>query len=151
MANEVISVLGMCGREGTSLQRGMNFGLERSFRGTHVRKARCALSGSLEDDGTTLIYEGHDEPKSAASLTESGDQPYRTAFGTLTQNGRFFEAAQGYKDGHPTTGTGAGVRETAQGHMVVQWRLPPRDSWQESDASRTVSSSNSSRSRGRKT
>lgn len=27
MANEVISYLEVCGREGTSLQRGMNFGL----------------------------------------------------------------------------------------------------------------------------
>ena len=54
----------------------------------------------LEDEGTTLIYEGHDEPRSdAVPRPKAVDQPERTPYGTLTQNGRFYQAAQDYKDG----------------------------------------------------
>src|SRR5215213_1774940 len=101
MANEIISYLEMCSREGTSLQRGMNFGLGggHSVALMSVRP-NAPYRDRLEDNGTTLIYEGHDEPKSAGvPQPKAVDQPYRTAFGTLTQNGRFHEAAQGCKDG----------------------------------------------------
>jgi hypothetical protein len=69
MANEIISCLEMCNREGTSLQRGMNFGLG----GDHsvvLMSARpnAPYRDQLEDNGTTLIYEGHDEPRSEAVL-----------------------------------------------------------------------------------
>jgi hypothetical protein len=69
MANEIISYLEMCGREDASLQRGMNFGL----RGDHSVVLMSVRPGApyqdrLEDDGTTLIYEGHDEPLSEAVL-----------------------------------------------------------------------------------
>ncbi len=101
MSNEVISYLEMCGREGTSLQRGMNFGLG----GDHSVVLMSLRPGSpyrdrLEDGGTTLIYEGHDEPKSAmVSRPKAIDQPERTPHGTLTQNGRFHRAAQEYWSG----------------------------------------------------
>lgn len=66
MANEVISYLEMCGREGTSLQRGMNFGLggDHSVVLMSVRP-NAPYRDRLEYNGTTLIYEGHDEPQSA--------------------------------------------------------------------------------------
>ena len=62
MANEVVSYLEMCSREGTSLQRGMNFGLG----GDHSVVLISVLPNApyrdrLEDEGNTLIYEGHDE------------------------------------------------------------------------------------------
>ena len=65
MANEIISYLEMCGREGTSLQRGMNFGLrdDHSVLLMSVRPS-APYQDRLVDDGTTLIYEGHDEPRS---------------------------------------------------------------------------------------
>jgi hypothetical protein len=101
MANEVISYLEMCGREGTSLQRGMNFGLggDHSVVLMSVRP-NAPYRDRLEDNGTTIIYEGHDELQSASvPHPKAVDQPYHTAYGNLTQNGRFHEAAQGYKDG----------------------------------------------------
>jgi hypothetical protein len=54
--NEVVSYLEMCRREGTSLQRGMNFGLG----GNHsvvLRSVRlnAPYKDRLEDNGTTLI------------------------------------------------------------------------------------------------
>jgi hypothetical protein len=101
MANEVISYLEMCAREGTSLQRGMNFGLrdDHSVLLMSVRPG-APYQDRLEDDGTTLIYEGHDEPRSdAVPRLKAVDQPYRTAYGTLTQNDRFFQAAQDPRTG----------------------------------------------------
>jgi 5-methylcytosine-specific restriction endonuclease McrA len=44
-----------------------------------------------------LIYEGHDEPRSAVCPNPKlVDQPLTTRFGRLTQNGLFHEAAQAY-------------------------------------------------------
>ena len=41
-----------------------------------------------------------DEPRSdAVPRPKAVDQPERTPYGTLTQNGRFYQAAQDYKDG----------------------------------------------------
>ena len=102
MANEVISYLEMCGREGTNLQRGMNFGLRSDHYSVVLMSVRpgAPYQDRLEDDGTTLIYEGHDEPRSDAVLEpKTVDQPYRTTHDALTQNGRFLEAARAYKDG----------------------------------------------------
>ncbi len=99
MANEVISYLEMCSREGTSLQRGMNFGLggDHSVVLMSVRP-NAPYQDRLEDNGTTLIYEGHDEPRSEAlPQPKVVDQPYRSPYGSLTQNGRFHRAAQEYK------------------------------------------------------
>ena len=67
MANEVVSYLEMCSRAGTSLHRGMNVGLG----GDHSVVLISVLPNApyrdrLEDEGHTLIYEGHDEPGSDA-------------------------------------------------------------------------------------
>lgn len=96
MANEIISYLEMCQREGMSLQRGMNFGL----RGNHSvilmsLRPNAPYKDELQDGGTVLIYEGHDEPRNAAVPDPKiVDQPEHTAFGSLTQNGLFYNAAQ---------------------------------------------------------
>lgn len=54
----------------------------------------------LEDGGTTLLYEGHDRPKSAScSNPKVVDQPLETPAGRQTQNGKFFNAALAAKNG----------------------------------------------------
>src|SRR5215208_6799293 len=101
MANKIISYLEMCGREGTSLQRGMNFGLgaDHSVVLMSVRP-NAPYRDRLEDEGATLIYEGHDEPRSDAIPFPKGvDQPERTPYGTPTQNGRFHQAVHDYRNG----------------------------------------------------
>lgn len=54
----------MCRREGASLQQGMNFGLggNHSVILMSVR-SNAPYRDRLEDGGTTLIYEGNDQPK----------------------------------------------------------------------------------------
>jgi hypothetical protein len=52
----------------------------------------------FEDDGSTIIYEGHDEPRSSQnSNPKVVDQPEFTPSGQLTENGLFNKAAQDYK------------------------------------------------------
>lgn len=101
MPNEVITYLEMCGREGVNLQKGMNFGLQ----GTHSVvlmsvRPNAPYADRFEDDGSTLIYEGHDAPRSELiAQPKTADQPARNPRGTLTENGRFFEAAAQFRSG----------------------------------------------------
>jgi len=99
MANEIISYIEMCQREGVSLQRGMNFGLggNHSVILMSVRP-NAPYQDELKDGGSVLIYEGHDEPKSLSVPNPKRiDQPDRTSSGTLTQNGLFHKAAQEFR------------------------------------------------------
>lgn len=101
MANEIISYLEMCQREGVSLQRGMNFGLggNHSVILMSVRP-NAPYEDALQDNGTVLIYEGHDEPHSSRIADpKQVDQPEHTPSGGLTQNGLFWRAAQDAKTG----------------------------------------------------
>jgi hypothetical protein len=99
MANEIISYIEMCQREGVSLQRGMNFGLggNHSVILMSVRP-NAPYQDELKDGGSVLIYEGHDEPKSSSVPNPKRiDQPDHTSSGTLTQNGLFHKAAQEFR------------------------------------------------------
>ena len=99
MSNEIISYIEMCQREGASLQRGMNF----NPKGNHSvilmsRRLGAPYDDELRDGGSTLIYEGHDQPKQRNGPDpKSIDQRDRTHSGRLTQNGLFHQAAQGFK------------------------------------------------------
>lgn len=101
MANDVISYVEMCQREGMSLQRGMNYrvGDNHSVLLMSVRP-NAPYNDRVEDDGATLIYEGHDVSRRATDKDPKAvDQPKRTSTGKLTQNGRFHQAAQEFKRG----------------------------------------------------
>jgi len=65
VANEVVSYLEMCSREGTRLQRRMNFGLggDHSVVLISVRP-NAPYRDRLEDMENTLFYESHDELRS---------------------------------------------------------------------------------------
>lgn len=99
MANEIISYLEMCTREGANLQRGMNF----RMRGDHSVilmsvRPNAPYADRLEDNGETLIYEGHDVPQTAEyPEPKRVDQPERMPGGSLTENGKFHQAAQAFK------------------------------------------------------
>jgi hypothetical protein len=95
MSDNVLSYIQMCQREGVSLQAGMNFGLGGNHSVILMSlRPNAPYRDRLEDDGTTLIYEGHDMPRTAVCPNPKAvDQPLRTHNGTPTQNGRFFAAA----------------------------------------------------------
>lgn len=101
MRGNVIPYIEMCQKEGTSLQRGMNFRL----KGRHSVilmsvRPNSPYRDEVQEDGTVLIYEGHDEPKrKGVSDPKTLDQPGQQFGGTLTENGKFHQAAQLYKNG----------------------------------------------------
>src|SRR5688572_25099161 len=102
MTDNVISYIEMCRREGLSLQAGMNFGVG----GTHSVilmsvRPNAPYRDRIEDGGTTLIYEGHDQPRGLhLANPKRVDQLDRLPTGNLTQNGRFHRTAQDTKAGH---------------------------------------------------
>lgn len=100
MRGNVISYLEMCQTEGTSLQRGMNFRLKGGHSVILMSvRPNAPYHDLVLDDGSTLIYEGHDEPKRAGIANPKDiDQPERTPNGQLTENGKFHKAAQGFKN-----------------------------------------------------
>jgi hypothetical protein len=99
MQNEIIPYIEMCRRESASLQRGMNFGLAKNHSVILMSVRRGApYRDAMDEDGTVLIYEGHDQPKTGSNPSPKEiDQVDFTSFGTLTQNGLFFRAAQEHK------------------------------------------------------
>ncbi len=140
MANEVISYLEMCRREGISLQRGMNFGLsgDHSVVLMSVRP-NAPYRDRLEDGGTNLIYEGHDEPRSATvSQPKAIDQPECTPHGTLTQNGRFHQVAREYKSGQRPPERVRVYEKLRRGIWSYNGVFHLVDSWKEDDGNRKV-------------
>src|SRR4051795_5864488 len=90
----------MCQAERLNLQRGMNFrpGGRRSIILMSLRKG-APYADRVEDDGRVLIYEGHDEPRTAdVPDPKAVDQPEYTRHGRLNQNGQFAQAAQRHRD-----------------------------------------------------
>lgn len=86
----------MCQREGGSqLQRGMNFRLRGGDHSVVLMSVRenSPYADRLEENGETLIYEGHDVTKREHDIPKLVDQPMRLPSGTLTQNGLFYNAA----------------------------------------------------------
>jgi hypothetical protein len=98
--NEIISYMDMCQREGTSLQKGMNFlaGRPHSIVLMSVRPD-APYADRVEDEGRTLIYEGHNAPKNTVDGDpREFDQPGKTRSGSSTENGRFARSAHEAKE-----------------------------------------------------
>ncbi len=96
----IISYAEIIKREDLMLQRGMNFQIKHGYSIIlmSVRKGAPYKDRWHEDSGL-LEYEGHDEPKRSDIEPKALDQPLQTSAGTPTENGKFFEAASGYKAG----------------------------------------------------
>lgn len=140
MSDGIISYIEMCRREGTSLQQGMNFGLGGNHSVILMSVRRNApYRDRLEDGGTTLIYEGHDEPrKPSAPNPKLLDQPLKFASGSPTQNGKFFQAAKDYKDGRRQPERVRVYEKIHTGIWSYNGVFHLIDSWQERDDHRSV-------------
>lgn len=91
----------MCQREKMSLQQGMNYQLGDGYSVILMSvRPNAPYRDEVSDNGTTLIYEGHDLPRRDPSINpKMVDQPEHTSTGNLTQNGKFHKAAQDYLNG----------------------------------------------------
>ena len=96
MRDEILTYLEMCQRERMSLQRGMNFRRRPDISVVLMSRRRGApYQDEMSEDGTELIYEGHDVAKNAdVSDPKAVDQPWETSAGTPTENAKFADAAQ---------------------------------------------------------
>lgn len=100
---DVIRYVDMTMEEGFSIQRGMNFSVNNRDYGIILMSVRenAPYADRFEDNGTTIIYEGHDMQ---ANLVPSGklpkevDQPMCLPSGNLTENGKFYNAAKRFKE-----------------------------------------------------
>ena len=140
LGDQIISYIEMCQRENTSLQRGMNFGLggNHSVILMSVR-AGAPYKDRLEDGGTTLIYEGHDQPLSQLCPNPKFvDQLERISSGALTQNGKFHAAAQETKTGKRQPERVRVYEKLRQGIWSYNGVFHLVDSWTEFDGKRNV-------------
>jgi hypothetical protein len=98
---DVVSYLEMCSAEGENLQRGMNFRTDgRPSVLLMSLRAGAPYDDRIEEDGRVLIYEGHDAPRLKGGPDPKGlDQPLKTPYGSLSQNGLFFRAARDHFEG----------------------------------------------------
>lgn len=140
MPNEIMSYLEMCHREGVSLQRGMNFKLchDHSVILMSVRP-NAPYADRFEEDGTTLVYEGHDVPRSSSEPNpKEVDQPERTPGRSLTQNGLFHLAAQRCQSGQQPPERVRVYEKIKQGIWSYNGVFHLVDSWMEESDGRRV-------------
>jgi hypothetical protein len=130
----------MCTREGLSLQRGMNFNATK----THSIVLSSHRPGApyddvLEENGTVLIYEGHDEPKTMdLPFPKQVDQPLHVKSGKLTQNGYFHEAAQAHACGDAPPARVRVYEKIKAGIWSYNGLFSLIDSWTETIGNRRV-------------
>ena len=140
MENEIIPYIEMCLREGTSLQKGMNFDLcgNHSVILMSVRP-NAPYQDRIEDDGSTLIYEGHDVPRNPENANPKlVNQPGKTRTNTFTENGKFDKAAQEFKNGTRPPARVRVYEKIKPGIWSYNGIFHLVDSWQEKDEHRKV-------------
>lgn len=97
--DDIISYSELVAEEKMNLQKGMNFNVNNKFSIFLMSVRRNAPYADEYDEATnTIIYEGHDAPSNWVENPKAVDQPLTTSKGTLTENGKFFTAAQSYKE-----------------------------------------------------
>lgn len=100
--DDILSYREMCNTESVqTLQRGTNYRLNPNYSVILMsQKNNAPYRDKIHKDGKTIEYEGHDVPKNDYSHNPKlEDQQAQMPSGTLTQNGKFIEAAQRYRNG----------------------------------------------------
>jgi hypothetical protein len=118
----------------------MNFGLGGNHSVILMSlRPNAPYRDRIEDGGTTLIYEGHDQPKSTSYPNPKIlDQPEWYPSGSLTQNGKFHEAAQLYKTGDRDPGRVRVYEKIRPGIWSYNGVFHLIESWHERDEFRKV-------------
>jgi hypothetical protein len=138
--NEIISYIEMCQREASSLQRGMNFELREGYSVILMSvRANAPYGDRFEDDGSTLIYEGHDAARSRELPDPKAvDQPEFTSSGLPTENGKFYRSAIQCKAGTAPPRLVKVYEKIHQGIWSYNGLFHLTDSWHERDHARVV-------------
>lgn len=102
MLDQIFSYREMCEKENVqTLQRGMNFRLNPKYSVILMsRRSNAPYRDSILDDGVTIKYEGHDEPRLRSGLDpKTLDQRRLLPKGGFTQNGYFIQSIEAYHAG----------------------------------------------------
>lgn len=136
---DIISHAQMCLEEGYSLQKGMNFRVKGGDTVIlmSVRKG-APYSDKVEEDGSILIYEGHDVPRNINESPKTVDQPMLTPSGKLTENGKFYEAAIAHKEGKEEPELVKVYEKIKDGIWVFNGVFELIDAWKEKSNKRKV-------------
>lgn len=100
MLDQIYSYREMCDLENVqTLQRGMNFRMNPNYSLILMsRRSNAPYHDKILDDGLTIEYEGHDEPRTLHDMNPKAlDQPEKTRNDSLTQNGQFIQAVKTFK------------------------------------------------------
>jgi hypothetical protein len=130
----------MCSTIGVNLQRGMNFRL-RDAGSVILMSLRpgAPYADRIEGEGQTLIYEGHDVPRTVDTPDpKKVDQSERNPGGSLTQNGLFAEAARKYKVGFAPAEKVRVYEKIRAGIWVYNGLFELIDYWTEQSGGRKV-------------
>lgn len=97
---DIVSHAMMALEEGVSLQKGMNFAMPSGFPVILMStRPGAPYRDRVENGGRTLIYEGHNVPSNLSPTPEEANQELTLPSGKLTENGKFFRAANDYRSG----------------------------------------------------
>ena len=103
-----------------------------------VRKG-APYADRLEDGGRVLIYEGHDVNRTREGPNpKTVDQPEFNPGGSLTQNGKFTEAAHAYSQGKAEAEPVRVYEKIKPGIWTFNGLFRLRDAWRESSDGRQV-------------
>jgi len=99
MSLNIINYFDLVANEGgKQVQKGMNFGIGLSYSIVLMSTAKNApYNDEMINDGI-IKYEGHDVYSSSKYDKKKLDQPMMYSSGTLTENGKFFQAAHEFKN-----------------------------------------------------
>ncbi|HET9130371.1 MAG TPA: hypothetical protein VFO86_05445, partial [Terriglobia bacterium] len=99
--DEIFTYDKLVAEEKANLQKGMNFGIGKSYSVLlmSVRKG-APYADEIDKKSGMLIYEGHDVHRTKETPDPKViDQPMTTPNGSWTENGKFFRAALDFKEG----------------------------------------------------
>lgn len=130
----------MCQAWSVSFQKGMHFHLRPTLSVLLMsRRANAPYRDRVEDAGNTLIYEGHDAPRTPGYPDpKSIDQPRLSLNRKLTQNGLFEEAASEARKGIRQPEIVAVYEKIHSGIWAFNGFFRLTDCWQEQSDSRSV-------------
>ncbi len=95
--DDIISYHELVTAEKANLQKGMNFGIGKSYSVflMSIRKG-APYADQIDPQTGNLIYEGHDQHRTLdCPNPKAVDQPLTTPKGSWTENGKFFRTAMG--------------------------------------------------------
>jgi hypothetical protein len=103
------------------------------------RRPNALYADRIQEEGTVLIYEGHDVPKTVdAPVPKIIDQPEVLSSGRFTENGKFAHAAREFQEGRKGADIVRVYEKLHKGIWADNGYFHLVDSWREADDRRQV-------------